>query len=149
MLVVKLNKNAFLWRIIMQKLQFEEAWDKTISEKDRSFIKEIFKMDMPLENRVLLSPFWLAKNYKKEWLLSALIHNGTNEVFTISNHKISIVVDDQVVHEAVFSVPRLEIKPFTSMSWTFIFPSNEKLEEILEVEDRYVLTNQKRIRVCF
>lgn|SRR5690606_33500035 len=104
----------------MQKLQFEAAWDKAISAQDRSLIEQVFhetkEQDQPISCCVIRT----AINHRKQKLIIALIHNRTNQQLNFRNREVSIVTKTGVITQN-FTIDALEIPPYCSMPWTFIF----------------------------
>lgn len=124
----------------MQQLSFHPAWDKTISEKDRLLIEDIFDQTYNQVDDLIMSPvIRTAINHKKELLVTALVHNFTHHSAQFRNRSIFISCGD-FDEEQVFTLPDFVIPPFTSMPWTFIFTANplyEKLDlsqVVLEIE---------------
>lgn len=115
----------------MQQLAFHPAWDKTISKNDRLLIEELFEQTYDQADDLIMSPVIRAAiNYKKELLITVLVHNFTHHAARFNQRSIFIQCDDFEA-EQVFTIPDLIIAPFTSMPWTFIFQANrfyEKLE---------------------
>ncbi|KHD85459.1 hypothetical protein NG54_09300 [Heyndrickxia ginsengihumi] len=107
----------------MQNLQFEKAWDRTLSAKDRKRIKEIFSETKSIsEHSVYFSTLWQAKNYKGELLITVLIHNFRQQLLSFCETPIRYVEGTTIIAEHIFTIPSLRIEPTTSMPWTFIFP---------------------------
>ncbi|WP_102028808.1 SLAP domain-containing protein [Salirhabdus sp. Marseille-P4669] len=109
----------------MQKLKFEAAWDKTLADKDRQEIQEIFTNSIPsLEDELQFTTVWIAENYKEELLVTALIHNQSNTDVTFNQTAIQFLDGNTVLGEHTFTIKPLRIEPKTSMPWTFIFPAS-------------------------
>lgn len=109
----------------MQTLQFESSWEKTISIRDRELITEIFQDNNSsmIDGQIIrLVPIWEALNYKGEILITVLIHNFTDIEQIFQKQKIAYIEKETIIAEHTFTVPKLIIKPKTSMPWTFIFP---------------------------
>lgn len=107
----------------MQTLQFESSWEKTISIRDRELITEIFQDSSMIDGQIIrLVPIWEALNYKGEILITVLIHNSTDIEQIFQKQKIAYIEKETIIAEHTFTVPKLIIKPKTSMPWTFIFP---------------------------
>ena len=124
----------------MQQLSFHPAWDKTISEKDRLLVEELFEQTYNQADDLIMSPVLRAAiNHKKELLVTVLVHNFTHHSALFRNRSIFIQCDN-FESEQVFSIPDFVIPPVTSMPWTFIFPANpiyetlELTELVLEIE---------------
>ncbi|WP_077619614.1 SLAP domain-containing protein [Bacillus sinesaloumensis] len=109
----------------MQKLQFEAAWDRTISEKDRREIQSTFQEVAPsLEPGIHFTTFRIAVNHKNEQLVTSIIHNCTEESFLFKNTPLQIWNGDTLLAEQAFTISSLQVGPETSMPWTFIFPAD-------------------------
>jgi len=107
----------------MQKLQFESAWDKTISETDRERIYQVFRKTKPSSTKSIeLTPLWEAMNYKGELLVTVLIQNFGEQRISFQNEKLQYWEEEKIVAVNSFTLPALKIEPATSMPWTFIFP---------------------------
>ncbi|MFA1818801.1 SLAP domain-containing protein [Virgibacillus oceani] len=106
----------------MQKLLLEKAWEKTISETDRSRIMEAFHeavlSDKPA---VQFSPLWQAINHKGERLVTVIIHNISKETFSFVDKTVKYSVAAKTAAQNTFSLPFF-VKGETSTPWTFIFP---------------------------
>ncbi|SEQ79113.1 SLAP domain-containing protein [Piscibacillus halophilus] len=113
----------------MQQLQFEEKWDKTLSEQDRRKIEEVFD-ETKDHNELDFEPvtLWHANNHKNELLVTVLLHNRATETKSFENVHVVYKTLDEPIAEHDFNVPRLNIPPNTSMPWTFIFP-NVKVDD--------------------
>ncbi|MFS0672097.1 SLAP domain-containing protein [Ornithinibacillus sp. 179-J 7C1 HS] len=106
----------------MQKLQYESAWDKTISPKDRTLVEETFKHSTLNGEPIQFTPLRFDWNYKNELLVLVIVHNTTNEDFTFNQTKLSLKDHEVTLAEHIFSTPNLNVEAKTSMPWTFIFP---------------------------
>ncbi|MDA3130967.1 SLAP domain-containing protein [Aliibacillus thermotolerans] len=106
----------------MQRLQYEPAWERTLSSGDRREIEEIFQATKEqAEGRVVCLTIREAWNHKDELLVTVLIHNGTAETLQFENRQVTFQKGDTVLAEKHFTHPSLVISPFVSMPWTFIF----------------------------
>ncbi|WNB92228.1 SLAP domain-containing protein [Bacillus sp. NEB1478] len=105
----------------MQKLVFEQAWDKAIAEKDRLEIQEIFS-DLNHDQKECRTAVILktAFNHKQEFLVTVLVNNYSNEPFTLWNQKVEYAESGKILAK-LDSAYTLEIPGQTSMPWTFIF----------------------------
>lgn len=107
---------------MMQELHFEDAWNRTISDKDKQLIHATFNQTYESSiDQIHFSVFRSAINHKGEYLIMALIHNFSDVTFTFSNTTVYYVEKEQVIAKQCFSFPQLMIKEKTSMPWTFIF----------------------------
>ncbi|MCC3357010.1 SLAP domain-containing protein [Bacillus sp. REN16] len=108
----------------MQILVFEDAWDRTISPKDREKIEHIFYETVAdLDAGVTFTTIWIATNHKNEQLVTAIIHNKTTQNLIFENTLIEVWSGDNLLANQKFTLPTLYIPPETSMPWTFIFPA--------------------------
>ncbi|TFB13109.1 SLAP domain-containing protein [Filobacillus milosensis] len=106
----------------MQKLQFEKKWDKTISDQDRSKIEEVFDETQESDEEFEAVTVWHANNHKGELLVTALIHNRSDQTVLFRDTDVIYKTLDEQIAERTFDIPALQIPPKTSMPWTFIFP---------------------------
>ena len=107
----------------MQRLHFEEKWDRAISAKDRNYIEKLFSETKNTSKvDVVFTPVREAINHQKALLVTVLIHNFRNETVKFENAKMVYLVDNEAFAERNFSVPTIEIPEKSSMPWTFIFP---------------------------
>lgn len=121
--------------ISMQKLTFEQAWDKTISLKDREKIHEVFLATNQKKNETIkFIPLWQAKNHKGELLVTVLIHNFSEQSLAFHNNKLHYLTsNNEIIAEHTFSHASLMLEPETSMPWTFIFPTIIKQPSAAEI----------------
>lgn len=119
----------------MQKLQFEAAWDKTISDKDRSIIEKVFDDTKEQDQRISCSVIRTAINHKKQLLITALIHNRSGQQLSFHNREVSIITKEGEITQN-FTIDVLEIPPYCSMPWTFIFDEsiNFQFTEIKQLD---------------
>ncbi|MBY6037436.1 SLAP domain-containing protein [Fictibacillus nanhaiensis] len=108
----------------MQKLVFEPAWDRTLAQRDRLNIEQIFS-DIHHEQKegqqaVLVKT---AFNHKDEFLVTVLLNNYSKEAFSLLGKRVVYKEEEQIVADFM-SVYTLEIPAETSMPWTFIFPAH-------------------------
>lgn len=109
----------------MQKLVFEDAWDRTVSQKDRAEIEHIFQKEVSnLNTGVTFSTVRIAINHKNERLVTAIVHNRTAQNLVFEHTQLQFHDGDTMLAEHNFSLPALQVSPETSMPWTFIFPAN-------------------------
>ncbi|WP_225231109.1 SLAP domain-containing protein [Solibacillus faecavium] len=122
--------------IIVQKLQFEAAWDKTIAKQDRLSIEQLFHHSKDEETDEISCCFVRkALNHRQQLLLTVLIHNRSEEVLNFQNREVTCTTAKGVFAKA-FTIPKLNIPPNTSMPWTFIFDDYEDFlfTELLHVD---------------
>ncbi|XOQ14363.1 MAG: SLAP domain-containing protein [Shouchella clausii] len=104
----------------MQTLKFEEAWQRTISEKDVQAIKNVFAAQQGELQPFL--PLWQALNHRGDLLVTVLVqHTGDGE-WPNDEREYVYLEDGEEVAADHFSLKRLGLKPHVSMPWTFIFP---------------------------
>nr|WP_304216242.1 SLAP domain-containing protein [Fredinandcohnia onubensis] len=107
----------------MQKLVFEDAWDRTISQKDREIIEQLFRDEIS-EEGVSFTIFRIAVNHKNERLVTAIVHNRTAQNLVFENTPLQVFDGEKLLAEHQFTLPALQVPSETSMPWTFIFPSD-------------------------
>ena len=119
----------------MQKLQFEAAWDKTISAQDRLLIEQAFYKTKEQDGRISCYVIRTAINYKKQLLITTLIHNRTDQQLNFRNREVSIITEAGKFTQN-FTIGALEIPPYCSMPWTFIFDEsiNFQITEIKQMD---------------
>lgn len=109
----------------MQKLVFEEAWDRTISQKDRDEIEHIFHEAIAnLGTGVTFTTIRVAVNHKNERLVTTIVHNNTEQSLLFENTTLEIWDGANRLAEHRFTLPTFQVPPETSMPWTFIFPAS-------------------------
>ena len=107
----------------LQKLIFEPSWEKALSKKDRLEIEDIFvRTKFNQSDGILLSPIREAMNHKGELLVMVLIHNFSNNEFTLNEKVLTYTQYGKVTAQHTFTHSSVKIEPHTSMPWTFIFP---------------------------
>lgn len=105
----------------MQKLQFEDAWEKTISTQDRLLIEELFhRTKDEIQNAISCNIIRTAINHKHQMLITTLIHNRTAELINFRNREVICETEEQEIAQT-FKIKALIIPPNTSMPWTFIY----------------------------
>lgn len=106
----------------MQTLVFENAWNKTISERDRERVRQSFT-NVTLEDHVAIqfTPLWQAMNHKGELLVTTLIHNCSTDDVTLQDESLSVKHGHSLIVTHSFTIPFV-VHAKTSMPWTFIFP---------------------------
>ena len=119
----------------MQKLQFERAWDNTISAKDRLLIEQAFHQTKEQDERLSCYIIRTAINHKKQLLITTLIHNRTNQQLNFRNREVTIITEGEKFTQN-FTIDALEIPPYCSMPWTFIFDEsiNFQFTEIKQMD---------------
>ncbi|WP_208591548.1 SLAP domain-containing protein [Gracilibacillus suaedae] len=107
----------------MQKLHFEDAWNRTISNKDRLEIKKIFEQTKKdAEDGVTFVPIRSAVNHRNDLLITTLIHNFQPEETDLTNINIQLYQDCKQIASQHIKESRLRLPAKTSMPWTIIFP---------------------------
>lgn len=109
----------------MQKLYFEDAWGRTISQEDRDRITEKFdEIKLNLHDGVHFTFLWDAENHENETLITTLIHNVQSHVLHLDDTVIAYKIKGEVLCTNHFHVKEA-ISAHSSMPWTFIFKKNE------------------------
>ncbi|MDX8046873.1 SLAP domain-containing protein [Gracilibacillus sp. S3-1-1] len=107
----------------MQKLFFEDAWDRTISKEDRLNIKKVFEQTKKnAEEGITFVPVRSAINHRNDLLIISLIHNFQPEGTNLTNITIQLFQGDRHIASRHIKEERLRLSAKTSMPWTFIFP---------------------------
>ncbi|MEH7237609.1 SLAP domain-containing protein [Bacillus sp. JJ1562] len=118
----------------MQKLVFEEAWERTISQKDREEIEHIFHEGIANQDTgITFTIVRIAVNHKNERLVTAIVHNKTEQNLVFANSLVQFWIEDKLIAEHKFTLPALLVPPETSMPWTFIFPVDFEVPNSLEL----------------
>ena len=119
----------------MQKLQFEAAWEKTISAQDRILIEQVFQKTKEQNQRISCSVIRTAINHKKQMLITTLIHNRTDQQLNFHNREVNIITEAGEITQN-FTIDTLKIPPYCSMPWTFIFDEsiNFQFTEIKQMD---------------
>ncbi|MBD8033975.1 SLAP domain-containing protein [Solibacillus merdavium] len=121
---------------MVQKLQFEAAWDKTIAKQDRLIIEQLFHQTKDEDTEEISCCFVRkALNHRQQLLLTVLIHNRSGDVLNFQNREVTCTTTKGVFAKT-FTIPNLNIPPHTSMPWTFIFDDEEEFlfTELLHVD---------------
>jgi len=105
----------------MQTLNYEASWDKAISKRDRQELEALFSS---LDTFPPFTVIRHAVNYKKELLVTAIVHNTADEPLLFQEQRITYSIDGKQKAENTFSLSSFIVPPKTSMPWTFIFPTD-------------------------
>ncbi|MFC7371631.1 SLAP domain-containing protein [Fictibacillus iocasae] len=116
----------------MQKLLFEQAWDRALSGGDRDHIVSVFEETRNAAPESALSAVVLRKavNHKGERLLTVLLHNRSQEEAVFNDRTVAMRTDNGQAEEALFTLP-VAVLAHHSMPWTFIFPAAVSNETFL------------------
>ncbi|WP_042221077.1 SLAP domain-containing protein [Oceanobacillus manasiensis] len=106
----------------MQRLVWEQAWDKTISLGDRKQIEITFEQANEEATPIKYIPFWQARNYRGELLITVIVQNFSDEAMSFTHLPLKYVEEGELVASHTFSYSNLELEARSSMPWTFIFP---------------------------
>ena len=102
----------------MQKLFFEDAWERTISKQDHDKICDVFS-NLQIDAGISFTFLWEAVNHHGDLLVTTLIHNNEKASMELKNIYMKYV-HDTVTYADYFTVP-IVIPAHHSMPWTFIF----------------------------
>lgn len=106
----------------MQNLKYEDAWERTISDKDRLLVEKAFDEKILTDDPVQFTTLRIDRNYKNELLILVLVHNIASKEITFHKKRIRYMQGEKLIGEYEFTLPSLIVPPTTSMPWTFIFP---------------------------
>jgi SLAP domain-containing protein len=107
----------------MQKLVFEDAWERSVSPIDRERIEKAFQHAIfTRDGHIQFTSLRQDLNYKNELLVMVLVHNLTEEKYSFQQKQVGYIHLDKILAKHTFTQPTLEIEAKTSMPWTFIFP---------------------------
>jgi SLAP domain-containing protein len=110
---------------IMQQLQFEASWEKALASQDRQKIERVFNETKCVDRSdIICTPIREAINHKEELLITVLVHNFTDKLFTFDNVRLVYSIQGEIIADHTFTVPALSIPANVSMPWTFIFPKD-------------------------
>ena len=115
----------------IQQLFFETAWDKTISQQDRTQIEELFQQTQAITTSAIT--FVLVRtavNHREELLVTALIHNFTEMAQDLTDSTVNLCWSGQQIATLSINDSRLQLPAKTSMPWTFIYPSVDGANEL-------------------
>lgn len=122
----------------MQKLHFEHAWEKTLSQKDWLALEQLFQETVSQQKScIVCHVFRQAINHKNQMLITVLIHNFSNDELTFENREVHCLLDEGQVSQK-FTLQALSIPPKTSMPWTFIFDDSTQ----------FLFANLLAIKIC-
>lgn len=108
----------------MQQLAFHPTWERQISTQDRALIEQLFLATYTDACDLITSPtVRVARNHKKQLVVTVLIHNFTHHSVKLDNRSVFIHCVGYE-EEQIFTIPSLIIAPFTSMPWTFLFEAD-------------------------
>ncbi|MCK6259294.1 SLAP domain-containing protein [Fictibacillus sp. KIGAM418] len=107
----------------MQRLVYENSWDKAVADQDRETIEKVFQETcIPGEQETSFSMIRTALNYKGELLVTGVLHNYKQDRFTVEKKQLTYKEEGRTIAESVFTIPQIVLEAETSMPWTFIFP---------------------------
>lgn len=122
----------------MQTLQFEKAWERTISREDRLMITNQFaQIKHKTAQGIEISYLWEAQNHQGDLLMTTFIHNYSDEPIRLTNTNIAYIKNEQLIASGKFSVPE-SVPSQTTMPWTFIFSDENLTDEAPEVFIKYI-----------
>lgn len=126
----------------MQRLVFEQAWEKTIDPEDKQQIVTVFEQaNVPQKSVQKFIPFRQARNHRNDLLVTVIVQNFGDIAFTLEDIELTYYEAGQPVASHTFSHPGLMIAPKCSMPWTFIFPENKVMSEP-RFENGYISTSK-------
>ncbi|WP_010098658.1 SLAP domain-containing protein [Ornithinibacillus scapharcae] len=77
----------------MQNLTYEAAWERAISDKDRSLVEKTFEEVTLTDKPIQFTTLRIDRNYKNELLILVLVHNITNEECTFHKKRLNIYME--------------------------------------------------------
>ncbi|TLS36598.1 SLAP domain-containing protein [Pseudalkalibacillus caeni] len=104
-------------------LVFEPAWERTLSDRDRKLIQKLHRTTTLRHDQVSFHNLRAAVNYKGDLLATVLVQNTTGKEVSFPDTKLVYTESGVSVAEWKFSISSLTIPAYSSMPWTFIFPS--------------------------
>ena len=116
----------------MQTLQFETAWEKTISPEDRLTITNKFaQIKYKTAQGIVLSYLWEAENHLGDLLITTFIHNYDDKPIRLTDTNVAYIINKQQIAHGIFTIPEA-IPPQTTMPWTFIFSDKNSTDKAPE-----------------
>ncbi|SFM49074.1 SLAP domain-containing protein [Gracilibacillus orientalis] len=107
----------------MQRLFFEDAWNRTINDEDRLDIEKTFEQTKKdADDGVSFVPIRSAVNHRNDLLVTTLIHNFQSEAADLTNINIQLFQENKQITSQQIEETRLHLPAKTTMPWTFIFP---------------------------
>ena len=103
-------------------LQFEEKWDRTISDDDRKLFQNVYEQNPIQEGKLLLVPVRAAFNHRNQLLASVLIINGLED-WALQDRLLHYVEGEIIAAEGRFT-HELLVPTHSAVPWTFIFHPN-------------------------
>ncbi len=102
-------------------LQFEEKWDRTISDDDRKLFHNVYDQNPVQEGKLLFVPVRAAFNHRDHLLASVLIINGVED-WKLED-RLLYYVEDENIAEGRFT-HELLVPSHSAVPWTFMFHPN-------------------------
>lgn len=113
----------------MQTLQFETAWERTVSREDRLTITNKFaQLKHETAQGVVLSYLWEAQNHQGNLLITTFIHNYDDKPIRLTDTNIAYIKNEEQITSGTFSIPEAILSQ-TTMPWTFIFSDENYTDE--------------------
>ncbi|GGA74719.1 SLAP domain-containing protein [Ornithinibacillus halotolerans] len=129
----------------MHTLNYQTAWEKQISAKDKALVERKFEETILEEDTVQYTLIRKDRNYKNELLVLVLVHNTTDQDIMYKQKKLCLWHNDTLVAEHIFTLHNLTVKSNSSMPWTFIFPiGTYNLEEKIEIDHIFLRESIER-----
>ncbi|MDO6656394.1 SLAP domain-containing protein [Anaerobacillus sp. 1_MG-2023] len=108
-------------------LIFEEKWDRTIADKDRKRIQDIYDENPIQEGKLQFVPIRVAFNHRNELLASVCILNGMGD-WKLDDRLLSYFEDNSLVATERFT-HKLTVPSHSAVPWTFIFPPETRIRQ--------------------
>ncbi|GAB2534705.1 SLAP domain-containing protein [Gracilibacillus alcaliphilus] len=126
----------------MQQLIFEEAWNKTISLKDRHELETLFQQTKNTASEgIFFSIVRIAVNHRNDLLVTALVHNFNHQAHKLTEETILLLEKSHVLSRLTITDSRLQLSAKTSMPWTFIFSDIDQPQQIKQTSLTLSLSN--------
>jgi SLAP domain-containing protein len=124
-------------RLILQK-----TWERAVSAQDREIFQKIFQSSpFPQDNELIFLPIRAGINYEKHIFATVLIQNGGKHDLIFDNFPLFFYDNTSKIAEHKFTIKELVVKANTSTPWTFIFPKETMMQQILEFSNWSVKLN--------
>lgn len=106
------------------RLDLHETWNQQLtSEQKQSLRKVVENLPKVRRNEVNFVGFQLKQDDEGRLAVSAFIRNGTTQLMTFEKLPLELLdANQQLVAKGSFELDELEVKPNTSLPWSFVFP---------------------------
>lgn len=107
------------------RLDLEEAWEKSLAEKDKEILRQVVENAAPLKEGEVNFLGIQAKLLEDGLHVTLLIRNGSDK--NVQLEQLPLIVQDgqgDEIAQGGFKLDNFTVKANTSKPWTFIFPKD-------------------------